>query len=100
MKRFLLTIVASLASIALYAQAPTITSFLPTNARAGETITITGTGFDSTISNNIVFFGTVKAPVVSSTSTEIVVTVPNGATHSLLNVINLTTSLSASSPLY
>ena len=62
-----------------WAQAPTITSFSPTSAEVGDTVTITGTGFDATPANNVVYFGGVKAIVNSANSTEIVVEVPSGA---------------------
>ncbi len=36
---------------------PTITSFTPLSAKPGDAVTITGTGFNTTLANNIVFFG-------------------------------------------
>ncbi|HQQ83938.1 MAG TPA: FG-GAP-like repeat-containing protein, partial [Cyclobacteriaceae bacterium] len=60
---------------------PSLTSFLPTAAGTGATVTITGTNFDATTkANNIVKFSNgVTATVTSSTSTTITVTVPTGA---------------------
>ena len=69
------------------AQAPTITSFTPTTGRTGDTITITGTGFDlRTRSNAATFGGTsfessraLSAFEVNSDGTEIKVVVPGTA---------------------
>lgn len=46
-------------------------------AGVGETVTITGTSFDSSYSP-VVTIGGVEAPIASNTPTELVVTVPNG----------------------
>lgn len=56
-----------------------ITSISPTTAPAGTTIAITGTNFNATPTSNSVTFGTVGAPVVSATPTQLVVTVPANA---------------------
>ncbi|MDR2204581.1 MAG: IPT/TIG domain-containing protein [Flavobacteriaceae bacterium] len=53
-----------------------IISFAPAAAQYGETVTITGTGFSATPSENSVTFNNILTTVVSSTSTEIKVTVP------------------------
>ena len=42
---------------------PVITSFTPTSGPSGTTVTITGTNFNTTASNNIVWFGAVQATV-------------------------------------
>jgi len=70
----------------VFGQVPTITSFSPAGAQVGETVTITGTNFNSTPSNNIVYFGGVKALVTQSTATSITVEVPNGSTRSFITV--------------
>ncbi len=70
----------------VFGQAPTITSFSPAGAQVGETVTITGTNFNSTPSNNIVYFGGVKALVTQSTATSLTVEVPNGSTRSFITV--------------
>ena len=46
---------------------------------AGETVTISGTGFSSTASQNTVRFGAAQARVVAATPTELTVIVPFGA---------------------
>jgi gliding motility-associated-like protein len=74
---------------------PTISSISPTNAAVGATLTITGTSFDASPANNAVFFGPVKATVTAATVTSLTVTVPSGAAYGQINVINVTTGLSA-----
>jgi hypothetical protein len=55
-------------------------TFTPASASVGKTVTITGTNFDPTATNNVVTFNGTAAPVTSSTPTQIVTTVPAGAT--------------------
>ncbi|MDZ4667241.1 MAG: T9SS type A sorting domain-containing protein, partial [bacterium] len=74
---------------------PTITSFTPTSGLVGTTVTITGTYFNATLANNIVFFGATKATVSAGSSTSLTVTVPTGASYQPISVINLTTGLTA-----
>jgi len=81
--------------IAWYEQIPppTITSFSPTSGPVGTSVTITGTNFDATPANNIVFFGATQATVNAATTTNLNVTVPVGATYQPITV--LTNSLIA-----
>jgi 6-phosphogluconolactonase (cycloisomerase 2 family) len=76
---------------------PTISSLSSLTAEAGSTLTITGTNFNTTASNNIVFFGSTMAIVSSSTSTVVNVTVPVGATYAPITLLNTSTGLTASS---
>jgi hypothetical protein len=76
-KAFLLSLCLTLYLIVQ--AAPVITSFKPIRGIVGSKMTITGTGFSATPSNNIVYFGDVKATVSSSTTTTVTVTVPAGA---------------------
>ncbi len=64
----------------------TITSFTPTSGPAGTTITITGTGYVTTLTGNLVYFGTIKATVTAITPTSITVTVPVGAGFGIISV--------------
>ena len=74
----------------VFAQAPTITSFTPTSGAVGATVTITGTGFNTTAANNVVYIDGVKATVTSTSATQIIVTVPSGSSgNSKIKVINL-----------
>lgn len=65
---------------------PAITSFTPTNGSIGTSVTITGTGFDTTTTNNIVKFNGTTAVVTSSTSTSIITSVPSGATSGQITI--------------
>lgn len=59
---------------------PVITSFTPSSAFLGSNVVISGLNFSPVASNNIVFFGAVRAVVTASTPTSLIVTVPAGAT--------------------
>jgi hypothetical protein len=63
-----------------------ITSFSPASGPVGTQVTINGNHFNATPASNIVYFGAVKATVVSATSTQLVVTVPVGATYEPISV--------------
>ncbi len=65
---------------------PIITSVTPSVGMTGDVVTITGSNFSSNASNNIVYFGAVKAIVSAATSTSLTVTVPAGATYSPVSV--------------
>ncbi|MEL6305189.1 MAG: IPT/TIG domain-containing protein [Bacteroidota bacterium] len=65
---------------------PTIESFSPQSAFAGEQVTILGTGFGQLPIGIQVFFGDVEAQVVSASSTKIVVIVPEGAEEEKIQV--------------
>jgi hypothetical protein len=67
---------------------PVIASFNPASGPVGTTVTITGTGFNPTASNNTVYFGSVKATVISGNATSLTVTVPEGATFQPISVIS------------
>jgi RHS repeat-associated protein len=66
---------------------PTITSFTPTSGPVGTTVTINGSGFSSTLANNIVYFGATKAIVTAATTSQLTVTVPVGATYQPITVL-------------
>jgi FG-GAP-like repeat/IPT/TIG domain/FG-GAP repeat len=65
---------------------PQISSFLPASAPAGTTVTISGSNFNPGISANTVYFGAVKATVISASTTSLSVQVPTGATYSPITV--------------
>ncbi len=99
MKRILFVqLFFSLMAICVHAQIPTISSFAPTSAAVGSTITITGTNFSSIPSQNIVFFGGAKATIASGNASSIVVYVPSGASNKPIGVtVNGLTAFSATS---
>ncbi|MBL7961595.1 VCBS repeat-containing protein, partial [bacterium] len=74
---------------------PSITSFSPISGPIGTSVTITGTNFNTTSTNNIVYFGAVKANVTNASTTELTVTVPTGATYAPITVTDTTTGLTA-----
>ncbi len=77
------------------AQAPIITTFSPAGGPVGISVTITGTGFDATTTNNVVFFGATKAVVTAASPTSLTVTVTTGATYQYISVTNLANNLTA-----
>lgn len=79
------------------AQAPAITSFSPTSGPVGTTVTISGSNFSATASENIVFFGATQAVVTAASATSLTVTVPIGASYQPISVLNNATVLLGSS---
>ncbi len=71
----------------------TITSFSPIAAKPGDTVTLTGTNFNTTPASNIVFFGSTKATVTAATNTTLIATVPIGVTYGYITVLNTGTGL-------
>lgn len=65
---------------------PTIASVSPLSGPIGTTVTITGSSFDATPANNIVYFGAVMATVTSASPTSVTVSVPAGATYEPLSL--------------
>lgn len=65
---------------------PVLSSFSPTLAAVGASVTIAGSHFDPIAANNLVYFGGVKAAVVSASTSQLVVTVPPGVTYERLFV--------------
>ena len=76
----------SLTGFTFIVPVPTITSFSPSSGAIGTSVTITGTNFSTTASNNLVYFGAVKATVTAVTSTSLTVTVPYGTTFQPITV--------------
>ncbi len=76
------------------AQAPVISDVVPSSAKPGDVVSLTGTNFNETATNNIVFFGATKATVTAATATSLTVTVPTGATYAPISVLNTGTSFS------
>ena len=93
MKKIFYILGIILISLKLQAQKPTITNFLPTSGVVGTTVTITGTNFNTTAAQNVVFFGATKANVTVASATGLTVTVPAGATFQPISVLNLANSL-------
>lgn len=73
--------------------APVISTFSPQSGPAGTTVTITGTGFNTTPSNNIVFFGAALASVSACTDTSLTINAPAGSNYKYISVTNLGSNL-------
>ncbi len=96
MRKLLLFVSFVVLSLSVIAQVPTITSFSPASAEVGASVTITGTNFSTTLSNNVVYFGTTKATVTAATATSLSVTVPAGSANSeYLIFVNISTNTTA-----
>jgi hypothetical protein len=65
---------------------PVIVSFTPSTGVGGTTVTVTGKNFSTTDNANTVKFNGTDAVVSSETATEIVTTVPTGATTGKITV--------------
>lgn len=72
---------------------PLINSFTPISGPIGTLVTISGDNFSASPGNNVVYFGAVKADVISSSLSQLTVKVPPGATYEPISVTsnNLTT---------
>ncbi|HYC84718.1 MAG TPA: FG-GAP-like repeat-containing protein, partial [Chryseosolibacter sp.] len=77
--------------------APSITAFSPVSGDVGSTVTITGANFSPVAGDNVVYFGSTCATVLSATSGEVVVSVPAGAAFAPLTLVNTANGLSGSS---
>lgn len=64
----------------------TITSISPDYGRALDEITVKGTGFSATASENAVTLGGVSAEVVAATTTQLTVKAPGNASHGNIGV--------------
>lgn len=64
----------------------TLVSFSPTKGPVGTTVTILGSGFSTTLSENQLFVNNIPATVLSAENASIVFTVPSGATTGLIKV--------------
>ncbi len=65
---------------------PSIISISPTSGPVSKLVTITGTGFSTTISENVVSFNGALAEVISADTTSILTSVPAGATSGPVTV--------------
>jgi hypothetical protein len=65
---------------------PVITSFTPASGPVGTPVTITGNNFSSITSDNIVFFGAVRATVTSATPSQLTAIAPAGTTYQSITV--------------
>lgn len=73
-----------------------IIQFTPGSGPVGTTVIVSGTGFSATPSQNTVSFNGVTASVTSATATQLIVTVPSGATTGPIAVTSPNGSASSS----
>ncbi len=66
----------------------TISNISTLSGTPGSTITITGSNFGATSTDNAVYFGSMEASISSASSTSISSTVPLGATYGKITIIN------------
>jgi hypothetical protein len=76
-------------------RAQVISAMSPTSGPIGASVTFTGTGFNATAAQNVVFFGATQAAVTAASPTSLTVTVPLGATYQYPTVTNLATARTA-----
>ncbi len=72
---------------------PTITSVVSASRIPGSTDTINGTNFNAVLNKNIVRYGATKATILSGATTQLVVTVPLGATNAPITVTDTASSV-------
>ncbi len=77
------------------AQAPFIRDISQSHGTVNEVITIRGSGFGTSASQVVVFFGAAASQSVTVEDTKILATVPAGTTTGSVSVTNLTTGLTA-----
>ena len=75
-----------------------VIGFTPNNGTASTTVRIFGTGFSATTTQDTVRFNGVQAKIKSASATEIVTSVPNGATTGPINVTAPGGSVSSTTP--
>ena len=63
-----------------------IFAFMPTHGVAGAEVSLEGQGFSNSVANNNVSFNGTVATVLSASATQLVVSVPNGATTGPISV--------------
>ena len=80
-----------------FAQVPVITSFSPTSAKPRDAVALTGSNFNVTPGNNIIFFGATRAMVTAASAISVTVTVPSGTTYAPIALLNTSINLAASS---
>jgi Zn-dependent metalloprotease len=74
---------------------PKIISFAPVTAAVGTEVTITGLNFNPSSERNLVSFGATRANVLSSSSNEIKVVVPSGASFGQISLLDSESGLTA-----
>jgi len=76
----------TLATVTAPPTTPTISSFTPSSGIVGTSVTISGTNFSSTLSSNTVKFNGTTASLSSGNTTQLIATVPSGASTGKITV--------------
>src|SRR5260221_2238528 len=97
--KYFLSFICLFAAVSSFAQAPVINDISTLKTGPSQKIVITGSGFNATAGNNIVWFDHVKGTVTAATIYSLEVQVPLQARFSNVEVINLGNNLSAKSKL-
>ncbi|WP_426583746.1 FG-GAP-like repeat-containing protein [Mucilaginibacter sp. R-33] len=69
-------------------QAPAINAFSPSSGPVGTIVNLDGANFNANASGNTVYFGPVKANIISASNTHLTVSAPKGATCQPITVTN------------
>ncbi|WKZ60279.1 MAG: BspA family leucine-rich repeat surface protein [Cyclobacteriaceae bacterium] len=77
--------------------APLVSTLSVTSGKPGDVITINGSGFDPDPNNNVVYFGSIAGTINNASSNQLSVTVPVGAPHGKISIVNKTTGLTCTS---
>ena len=81
-------------------ETPVITSLSDNFGVIGDTLTLTGNGFDATAGNNTVKFGSTQATVTAASETDLTVTVPAGISGSQNVTVTVDSQTNSGSHLY
>lgn len=76
---------------------PLIDKITPESGALGSVVKISGANFSAVAAENVVYFGSVRASVISATNNEINITVPSGVSYKKIAVINKGSQLQGSS---
>ena len=95
MKNALILIIILFSLEVVHGQSPPYINGAINTTYPGDTIVITGSGFDANPTNLQVWFGHVTGSIVSSSNFSIKVAVPPHAKYNNIEVVNMVTKLSA-----
>jgi len=79
--------------------APTIAGFNPASALAGQPLTILGTNFSPSLTQNRVQIGGILARVISASTNQITITVPYGVESAPVTIITTNGQVTSAAPL-
>lgn len=97
-QKFTLWIVLVILCITQILAQPIISNVSPLRAKIDSNVTITGSSFIAHIDSNIVYFGPVRATIVSATTTQIVAKVPTAASYQPISVTTARLTATANMP--